>query len=119
MIETERLILRPPVDGDRASVAAIGADPEVGRWLGGVRDRAASDLLVDRCLEHLERFGFGIGVIERKANYTLQDGKVFDTISRTTPTGGKDLTFLQQLLSGGTSGANIAKSILGQGNNTP
>ncbi|MDS7596735.1 outer membrane protein assembly factor BamE [Agrobacterium tumefaciens] len=53
------------------------------------------------------------GVIERKANYTLQDGKVFDTISRTTPTGGKDLTFLQQLLSGGTSGANIAKSILG------
>ena len=68
MIETERLILRPPVDGDRASVAAIGADPEVGRWLGGVRDRAASDLLVDRCLEHLERFGFGIGVIERKAD---------------------------------------------------
>ncbi len=59
------------------------------------------------------------GVIERKANYTLRDGKVFDTISRTTPTGGKDLTFLQQLLSGGTSGANIAKSILGQGNNTP
>ncbi len=59
------------------------------------------------------------GVIERKANYALQDGKVFDTISRTTPTGGKDLTFLQQLLSGGTSGANIAKSILGQGGNTP
>ena len=68
MIETERLILRPPVDGDRASVVTIGADPEVGRWLGGVRDRAASDLLVDRCLEHLERFGFGIGVIERKAD---------------------------------------------------
>jgi outer membrane protein assembly factor BamE (lipoprotein component of BamABCDE complex) len=57
------------------------------------------------------------GVVSQKANYTLQDGKVFDTISRTTPTGGKDLTFLQQLLSGGTAGAGIAKSILGQSGN--
>ncbi|AXV17262.1 outer membrane protein assembly factor BamE [Neorhizobium sp. SOG26] len=57
------------------------------------------------------------GVVARRANYTLQDGKVFDTISRTTPTGGRDLTFLQQLLSGGTgaasSGAAAARSILG------
>ncbi|RYE66989.1 MAG: outer membrane protein assembly factor BamE, partial [Rhizobiaceae bacterium] len=36
----------------------------------------------------------------------LQDGKVFDTISRTTPTGGRDLTFLQQLLSGGSGAAS-------------
>lgn len=56
------------------------------------------------------------GVVERKANYTLQDGKVFDMISRTTPTGGRDLTFLQQLLSGGAgaagSGAAAARSML-------
>lgn len=58
------------------------------------------------------------GVVTQKANYTLQDGKVFDTISRTTPTGGKDLTFLQQLLSGGPAGAGIAKSILGGNNNS-
>jgi len=57
------------------------------------------------------------GVVAQKANYTLQDGKVFDTISRTTPTGGRDLTFLQQLLSGGPAGAGIAKSMLG-GNNS-
>ncbi len=50
------------------------------------------------------------GVVTQKANYTLQDGKVFDTISRTTPTGGKDLTFLQQLLSGGPAGAGIARA---------
>jgi outer membrane protein assembly factor BamE (lipoprotein component of BamABCDE complex) len=58
------------------------------------------------------------GVVSQKANYALQDGRVFDTISRTTPTGGKDLTFLQQLLSGGTSGANMARSLLG-GSDTP
>ena len=52
------------------------------------------------------------GVVSRRANYTLQDGKVFDTISRTTPTGGKDLTFLQQLLSGGAAGgANAARNL--------
>lgn len=52
------------------------------------------------------------GVVERKAHYTLQDGKVFDTISRTTPTGGRDLTFLQQILSGGAAGnAAAARNI--------
>ena len=52
------------------------------------------------------------GVVTQRSNYTLQDGKVFDTISRTTPTGGKDLTFLQQVLSGGSAGAaNSVKNI--------
>jgi outer membrane protein assembly factor BamE (lipoprotein component of BamABCDE complex) len=46
------------------------------------------------------------GVVAQRANYALQDGKVFDTISRTTPTGGRDLTFLQQLLSGGSGAAS-------------
>jgi outer membrane protein assembly factor BamE (lipoprotein component of BamABCDE complex) len=36
--------------------------------------------------------------VSRKANYGLKDGKVFDFISRTTPTGGKDLSFLGQVL---------------------
>ncbi|HVZ14545.1 MAG TPA: outer membrane protein assembly factor BamE [Bauldia sp.] len=38
--------------------------------------------------------------VERVANYGLQDGKVFDFISKTTPTGGADESFLQQVLSG-------------------
>ncbi len=39
------------------------------------------------------------------AQYGLQDGKVFDFISKTTPTGGKETTFVGQLLSGLSSGA--------------
>lgn len=39
--------------------------------------------------------------VARLADYGLQDGKVFDFISRTTPTGGKDRTFLGQLLQAG------------------
>lgn len=40
--------------------------------------------------------------VTRVANYGLQDGKVFDFISRTTPTGGRDLSLLGQILMGGT-----------------
>ena len=39
--------------------------------------------------------------VQRVANYTLKDGKVFDTISRTTPTASRDSTFLQQVIVGG------------------
>ena len=38
--------------------------------------------------------------VSRIANYGMQDGKVFDFVGRVTPTGGKDLSFIGQLLSG-------------------
>lgn len=40
------------------------------------------------------------GTVSNIANYGLKDGKVFDFIKRVTPTGGKDITFLSQVLSG-------------------
>lgn len=36
--------------------------------------------------------------VERLADYGLKDGKVFDFISRTTPTGGQELSYLNYLL---------------------
>jgi len=41
--------------------------------------------------------------VERVALYGLQDGKLFDFISRTTPTGGSDQNFIGQLFRGMTS----------------
>src|SRR5499427_3392474 len=32
--------------------------------------------------------------VERLANYGMKDGKVFDFVSRTTPTGGKDYAYI-------------------------
>lgn len=46
------------------------------------------------------------GTVDRIANYGLQDGQVFDFISRTTPTGGKDTSFLGQILSTTKEGPN-------------
>ena len=39
------------------------------------------------------------GQVTQIANYGLQDGQIFDFVSRTTPTGGKDFSFLSQLFS--------------------
>ena len=57
-------------------------------------------------------------VVSQIGNYGLQDGKVFDFITRTTPTGGKDSSFLSGLISGvaggGAANANRnARDILG------
>lgn len=38
--------------------------------------------------------------VEKVANYGIQDGKIFDYVSQTTPTGGKDQGFLEQVLTG-------------------
>src|SRR5689334_22714560 len=35
--------------------------------------------------------------VERLADYRLQDGKVFDFVSRTTPTGGRELSYLNYM----------------------
>ncbi|MDA8870258.1 outer membrane protein assembly factor BamE [Rhizobiaceae bacterium] len=44
--------------------------------------------------------------VESISNYGLQEGKVFDFTRRVTPTGGKDLSFIGQLLGAAGSVAN-------------
>jgi len=36
--------------------------------------------------------------VERLANYGMKDGKVFDFLSQTTPTGGQELSYLRKML---------------------
>jgi outer membrane protein assembly factor BamE (lipoprotein component of BamABCDE complex) len=40
------------------------------------------------------------GKVERIANYGMKDGKVFDFVSRTTPTGGQEPNFLRNIMTG-------------------
>ena len=40
----------------------------------------------------------GEDLVSQIANYGLKDGQVFDFVSRTTPTGGSDFSFVAQLL---------------------
>jgi len=71
VIETERLVLRPPMDDDRPAVAAINGDPEVGAWLASVLTREESDAMIDRVLAHIDEHGFGFWVAERKADRSV------------------------------------------------
>ncbi len=40
------------------------------------------------------------GKVSRIANYGMKDGKVFDFVSRTTPTGGQEPDFLRNMMTG-------------------
>ena len=78
-------------------------DSEVFYYISQTRKRRAafaSARLVD---QRILAVYFGEdGRVTQLAHYGMKDGKVFDFISRTTPTGGKDQTFIGQLLAGGT-----------------
>ena len=68
MIETERLVLRPPEDRDREALAVMNADPEVAAWLSGPLTREESDALVDRIRVEIGLNGWGFWAVERKAD---------------------------------------------------
>ncbi|MHA6723144.1 GNAT family N-acetyltransferase [Sphingomonas sp. RS2018] len=71
MIETERLVLRPWRDEDRAPFAAMAADAEVMRHLGGPTGRLEADAIIDRQSALIERDGRGFWAVERRADGVL------------------------------------------------
>ena len=82
---------------------------EVFYYISQTRHRAAAfmpDKVIDQRVVAV--YFDGKSQVERVANYGLQDGKVFDFITETTPTGGADQNFLQQVLTGmiGLGGSN-------------
>lgn len=92
-------------------------DNEVFYYISQTRVRSAAFMKAKLVDQRILAVYFGDdGRVTNIANYGVQDGKVFDFISRTTPTGGKDQSFIGQLLSGlGNTGASVAKSVVGGG----
>ncbi len=98
-----------PVGSSREQVLlALGSpsttatfDNEVFYYISQTRRRAvafANPTLVDQKV--LAVYFGKDGRVTQIANYGLKDGKIFDFISRTTPTGGKDQNFLAQIIKG-------------------
>jgi RimJ/RimL family protein N-acetyltransferase len=71
VIETERLVLRAYRDADREAFAALHGDEQVGAWLGGTLDRAASDALLDRLNAEIAERGWGAWGVERRSDGRL------------------------------------------------
>ncbi|WP_425338814.1 outer membrane protein assembly factor BamE [Bartonella tamiae] len=83
-------------------------DNEVFYYMSQTRYRGAQFMkpkIIDRKI--LAIYFNKDGQIEKISNYGLQDGKLFDTISQTTPTGGRDQSFLSQLIEGSAGTPNL------------
>jgi RimJ/RimL family protein N-acetyltransferase len=68
VIETERLLLRPPTEADVESPPTWLADPEVMDWLGGVEPAAE---VVRRWIDDWERFPTSKFLVELKNERVL------------------------------------------------
>lgn len=112
VLDEEALEMVPPGSSREQVLLALGSpsttatlDNEVFYYISQTRSRPvafANPRIVD---QRVLAVYFGEdGRVTSIANYGLQDGKVFDFISRTTPTGGKDVSFIGQMLSGLSGG---------------
>jgi outer membrane protein assembly factor BamE (lipoprotein component of BamABCDE complex) len=110
-----------PVGSSREQVIlALGSpsttatfDNEVFYYISQTRVRAvafANPRVVDQRV--LAVYFGDDGRVQNIANYGLQDGRIFDFISRTTPTAGKDQNFLMQMI-GGVAGGGLRARLPG------
>src|SRR6266545_1333428 len=63
-LRTERLVLRPWRDSDRAPFAAIIADPKAMEYFPKTSTREESDAWVDKIVARMEQQGFGLWAVE-------------------------------------------------------
>jgi outer membrane protein assembly factor BamE (lipoprotein component of BamABCDE complex) len=114
VIDEQTLELVPPGSSREQVLLSLGTpttsetyDNEVFYYISQTRKRNAAFLkakLIDQRV--LAVYFNEDNTVERIANYGLQDGKLFDFVTRTTATAGKDTTFLGQILSGSLSGTS-------------
>lgn len=71
MIETARLVLRPPEPRDFDALHAMWSDPEVMRDLGPVKSPADSEATIARHLGYGPSHGLGFQVVERREDRAI------------------------------------------------
>jgi len=113
VIDEEALELVPVGSSREQVLLALGTpsttatfDNEVFYYISQKRVRGAAFMRPKLVEQQVLAVYFGDDERVRQiAHYGLKDGKVFDFISRTTPTGGREVNFLQQVIAGVASGA--------------
>ncbi|MBP2301210.1 GNAT family N-acetyltransferase [Azospirillum picis] len=64
VLESSRLVLRPWRDGDGEAFYRMSRDAAVMEHLLPIPDRAASDAVIQRLMDHFDRHGFGFWAVE-------------------------------------------------------
>ncbi|MEO6980946.1 MAG: GNAT family N-acetyltransferase [Mucilaginibacter sp.] len=67
-IETPRLILRQWQQDDHEPYIALNMDPEVVEFFLSTYSREETLAQIDRCVGHVNQYGFGFFAVERKDN---------------------------------------------------
>jgi outer membrane protein assembly factor BamE (lipoprotein component of BamABCDE complex) len=85
--------------GSPSTTSTVGGD--AWYYIGQKMKRTFSFMPVQMTDQHVLAVYFDKGgKVDRIANYGMQDGKVFDFVSRTTPTGGQEPDFLKNIMGG-------------------
>jgi outer membrane protein assembly factor BamE (lipoprotein component of BamABCDE complex) len=85
--------------GTPSTTSTVGGD--AWYYIGQKMHRALAFTPVQMTDQHVLAIYFDKGgKVSRIANYGMQDGKVFDYVTRTTPTGGQEPDFLRNIMSG-------------------
>jgi outer membrane protein assembly factor BamE (lipoprotein component of BamABCDE complex) len=85
--------------GTPSTTSTVGGD--AWYYIGQRFQRSLSFMPVHMSDQHVVAVYFDKdGKVDRVANYGMQDGKVFDFVSRTTPTGGAEPDFLRNIMGG-------------------
>ena len=85
--------------GTPSTTSTVGGD--AWYYIGQQMQHTLSFMPVQMTDQHVLAVYFDKnGKVERIANYGMKDGKVFDFVSRTTPTGGAEPDFLKNMMGG-------------------
>jgi outer membrane protein assembly factor BamE (lipoprotein component of BamABCDE complex) len=85
--------------GTPSTTSTVGGD--AWYYIGQKMHRALAFMPVTMTDQHVLAVYFDkSGKVTRVANYGIQDGKVFDFVSKTTPTGGSEPDFLRNMMGG-------------------
>jgi outer membrane protein assembly factor BamE (lipoprotein component of BamABCDE complex) len=85
--------------GTPSTTSTIGGD--AWYYIGQKMQRALAFMPIQTTDQHVLAVYFDkSGKVDRIANYGMKDGKVFDFVNRTTPTGGTEPDFLRNMMGG-------------------
>ncbi len=85
--------------GTPSTTSTVGGD--AWYYIGQKMHRALAFMPVQMTDQHVLAVYFNKnGTVDRVANYGMKDGKVFDYVTRTTPTGGTEPDFLRNIMGG-------------------
>jgi outer membrane protein assembly factor BamE (lipoprotein component of BamABCDE complex) len=85
--------------GTPSTTSTVGGD--AWYYIGQKMAQTLSFMPVQMTDQHVLAIYFDKnGKVDRIANYGMKDGKVFDFVSRTTPTGGSEPDFLKNMMGG-------------------